>query len=214
LRINDPNDYVRLEISTALSRNIRLIPVLLDGTSMPNEEVLPESLRPLTRRHAFEINSSRFNFDLNRLITNVSKALGENGKLNEPLDKRYYWLVGGFSFGSLVGVLFSASYFQKGEIIDSFFTILSFAGLGLWFSMLGYRKFALFSTVVAYAANFYRDRSDNDLSTNNLEGHESDKGVNSDDNLYIVAFLSDNDVSFDFDSNDSLNDDIHELNDS
>ena len=46
-RINDPKDYVRLEISAALSRNVRVLPVLIDGARMPSELELPESLRKL-----------------------------------------------------------------------------------------------------------------------------------------------------------------------
>src|SRR5512139_2316322 len=47
LRINDPKDFVRLEIAAGLSRNIRVVPVLLEGASMPTEDELPEPLRDL-----------------------------------------------------------------------------------------------------------------------------------------------------------------------
>src|SRR5262245_28389680 len=46
-RLDDPNDFVRLEISTALARDIRVIPVLVDGMKMPSEKLLPTSLKPL-----------------------------------------------------------------------------------------------------------------------------------------------------------------------
>ncbi len=59
-RINDPKDFVRVEIIAALSRNVRVIPVLLDGAVMPTEEVLPEPLRPLSRRNAIEVGNTRF----------------------------------------------------------------------------------------------------------------------------------------------------------
>jgi hypothetical protein len=39
-RINDPKDYVHLEIAAALSRNVRVLPVLIDGAKMPSEEEL------------------------------------------------------------------------------------------------------------------------------------------------------------------------------
>src|ERR1700738_3760503 len=51
-RIDDEKDFVRLEISEALKRNIPVVPVLLDGTPMPKEGELPEALRDLTRRQA------------------------------------------------------------------------------------------------------------------------------------------------------------------
>jgi hypothetical protein len=76
-RITDPKDFVRLEIAAALSRNIRVVPVLLDGASMPDEEELPESLHALSRRNALEISNSRFDSDTETLIKAVRKALGE-----------------------------------------------------------------------------------------------------------------------------------------
>ena len=51
-RLNNPNDFVRLEIATALKRNIRVIPVLVDGASMPPSGQLPEDLKPLAFRNA------------------------------------------------------------------------------------------------------------------------------------------------------------------
>src|SRR5262245_66330037 len=62
-RLDDPNDFVRLEISTALARDIRVIPVLVDGIKMPGAETLPDVLKPLSRRNAMEISNTRFNFD-------------------------------------------------------------------------------------------------------------------------------------------------------
>src|SRR5262245_11800925 len=63
-RLDDPNDFVRLEISPALARNIRVIPVLVDGMSMPSVDTLPHPLKPLSRRNAIEISNTRFNFDV------------------------------------------------------------------------------------------------------------------------------------------------------
>ena len=44
-RLNDPADFVRLEIETALTRGVRVIPVLVDGARMPRTAELPASLR-------------------------------------------------------------------------------------------------------------------------------------------------------------------------
>jgi Sulfatase-modifying factor enzyme 1/TIR domain len=76
-RLDDPEDFVRLEISTALARDIRVIPVLVDGVTMPSGETLPASLKLLSRRNAIEISNTRFNFDVERLITTVRKVLDE-----------------------------------------------------------------------------------------------------------------------------------------
>ena len=76
LRLNDPKDFVRIEIAAALSRDIRVIPVLLEGAIMPTEDALPEPLRALARRNALEVSNTRFDADLDRLIDAVSKVLG------------------------------------------------------------------------------------------------------------------------------------------
>jgi hypothetical protein len=83
-RINDPKDFVRIEIAAALSRKIYVIPVLVDGASMPGEEELPERLRSLAKRNAIEISNSRFDSDTETLIAAVRKALDETDRRATP----------------------------------------------------------------------------------------------------------------------------------
>lgn len=109
-RVNDPKDFVRIEIAAALSRNIRVIPILLDGASMPPEEALPEPLRAFARRNAIEVSNSRFTSDVERLVEAVSKVLGEvDVPRNQqvPLSRRsmLYWLLGGFAAIGIVPVV-------------------------------------------------------------------------------------------------------------
>ena len=59
-RLDDPGDFVRIEIEAALKRNVPVIPVLVDGAAMPQAGDLPDSLKKLTRRQAIEISHSRF----------------------------------------------------------------------------------------------------------------------------------------------------------
>jgi hypothetical protein len=68
-RLDAENDYVRTEIVTALERDIRVIPVLVEGATMPLPDNLPEKLVPLTRRHAVEIRHSHFDADVAGLIS-------------------------------------------------------------------------------------------------------------------------------------------------
>lgn len=51
-RIDDPADFVRLEVEELLARGIPVVPVLADRTPLPAPELLPESLRSLAFRHA------------------------------------------------------------------------------------------------------------------------------------------------------------------
>ena len=76
-RINDPEDFVRREIAAALARDIRVIPLLLDGARMPTAADLPAPLKALARRNALEVSNSSFQADTEHLITTVRKALGE-----------------------------------------------------------------------------------------------------------------------------------------
>jgi hypothetical protein len=64
-----PEDLVRLEIATALKRGSRVVPVLVEGTSMPEVGELPDDLKAFVRRNALEISHSRFNADSERLLT-------------------------------------------------------------------------------------------------------------------------------------------------
>jgi hypothetical protein len=75
-RLDNPRDYVRLEIETALTRKIRVIPILVDEARMPNADELPAALAPLIRRSAVEINP--LTFDTRRLISTVDKTLAES----------------------------------------------------------------------------------------------------------------------------------------
>jgi DNA-binding response OmpR family regulator len=71
-RLDDPNDFVRIEIESALKKRKRVIPVLLEGAQMPRSDELPASLRPLARRHAVQLRHQRFASDVQGLV----KALG------------------------------------------------------------------------------------------------------------------------------------------
>lgn len=55
-RLDDPRDWVRLEIATALQRGITVVPVLIERTQVPAENDLPEGLRLMLDRHAFVLN--------------------------------------------------------------------------------------------------------------------------------------------------------------
>jgi uncharacterized protein YecT (DUF1311 family) len=67
-RLDDPSDFVRVEIEAALSRKIRVIPVLVDGATLPGSQDLPPSLHELPRRQGIEISLARFDSDVERLI--------------------------------------------------------------------------------------------------------------------------------------------------
>ena len=67
-RLDNPDDFVRIELSSALKRNVRVIPVLIDGARMPREEDLPEPLKSLARRNAVQVSHVRFGADTQGLV--------------------------------------------------------------------------------------------------------------------------------------------------
>jgi hypothetical protein len=68
-------DYVRLEVSKGLERKIRVMPILIQGASMPEAEELPEDLAPLLRRNAFELRDTRWERDVEDLIKTLESIL-------------------------------------------------------------------------------------------------------------------------------------------
>jgi len=72
-RLDNPRDFVRLEIAKALERNIRVVPVLVGGATMPRPEDLPEDLRELSERQDIEIRDSHFRQDAEQLLALIHK---------------------------------------------------------------------------------------------------------------------------------------------
>jgi TIR domain len=67
-RLEDPDDFVRIEIGTALKRGIRVIPVLLEGTHVPKADELPDGLKELALRNGLDVRHASFSEDMERLI--------------------------------------------------------------------------------------------------------------------------------------------------
>jgi hypothetical protein len=76
-RLDDPGDYVRVEIRTAIKRGIRVIPVLVEGGKPPRQQELPRDLRKLARLNALQMSCDhRYQYDADRLMNVIEKALG------------------------------------------------------------------------------------------------------------------------------------------
>ncbi len=75
-RIDDPEDFVRLEVESAVRRSdVTLIPVLVSGARMPRREDLPSELQPITRRNALELSEGRWGYDVGRLMSVLDELL-------------------------------------------------------------------------------------------------------------------------------------------
>jgi tetratricopeptide (TPR) repeat protein len=82
-RLDDPADYLRLEVATALANeHVLVIPVLVEHATMPTAGDLPPDLKPLSRRNATELFDNRWDEDVKYLIERLDRAL----KVREWLD--------------------------------------------------------------------------------------------------------------------------------
>jgi hypothetical protein len=70
-RLDNPHDYVGLEIAAALKRSILIIPILIDKTPMPQAKDLPRDLQDLVKRQALEVDEKRFRHDIELLLTQL-----------------------------------------------------------------------------------------------------------------------------------------------
>lgn len=122
-RLQKPDDWVRKEISEALKRGLRVIPILVNGAEMPDSEELPDDLKELSLKHAQELTSSRWNYDVGELSKVLEKLIAKNpepkpqpnpeprpfaSSVPQPKSwwaKYYLWVIGGIvGFVILIGM--------------------------------------------------------------------------------------------------------------
>ncbi|HSG22656.1 MAG TPA: toll/interleukin-1 receptor domain-containing protein, partial [Azonexus sp.] len=101
-RLDDPDDFVRIEIQLALAAGKPVWPVLIGGAVMPVESDLPEAIRALARHQAIVLADASWKNDVARLIT----ALRQLGSARPP-SHRLRWVVG-VGLVLLLGALFLA----------------------------------------------------------------------------------------------------------
>lgn len=88
-RLDNPDDYVRMELQAALERNVRVIPVLVQGVDMPGSDELPDALKKLARRNAVEVSSTRWRYDIGRLtaaLENIARSDQERRQRAETVQ--------------------------------------------------------------------------------------------------------------------------------
>ena len=80
-RLDDPDDYVRFEVQTALERGVRVIPVLVDDARPLRQQQLPAELQKLARLNALELSYGRYQYDSGRLLDLIHRVLAAVGDL-------------------------------------------------------------------------------------------------------------------------------------
>jgi TIR domain len=86
-RLNDPNDFVRIEVETALKRkDVLVIPVLVNNATMPDPSALPPTLKDLSYRNSLVVrNDPDFHHDIGLLIKAIQKRTGGSPNRRLPL---------------------------------------------------------------------------------------------------------------------------------
>src|SRR5688500_14547198 len=76
-RLDDPDDFVRREIESALAQGVVVVPASVQGAEIPRAQELPPSLAPLTRRQGFELSDTGWQDDVGRLIRRLEAVARE-----------------------------------------------------------------------------------------------------------------------------------------
>lgn len=141
-RLNDPNDFVRLEIEAALSREIPVIPVVADQAMIPRPEDLPDSLEQLAYRQSAVVRPDPdFDRDMDRLTHSLSRMLPRRSRPLKPSTTpklRYYCYISRSKVKQLRDQLQSTTSdsgnvqdsWQPDTSIASFFETLRYGGRG------------------------------------------------------------------------------------
>ena len=109
-RLDDPHDFIRLEIGTALARKVRVIPVLVEGAVMPTASELASDLEGLTRRQAVELRDARWNADVESLAGVLDRVLvprtaGNESTRSQPGHAKFWALAAVALISALVAVV-------------------------------------------------------------------------------------------------------------
>jgi hypothetical protein len=89
-RLDDPGDFVRLEVEESLARGIPVVPVLVQGAMMPQPQELPASLASLSTRQAVFLDHAEFHDDANRLCRRLEKMLGIGEPTWQSMLRRWW----------------------------------------------------------------------------------------------------------------------------
>ncbi|HVR95801.1 MAG TPA: toll/interleukin-1 receptor domain-containing protein, partial [Thermoanaerobaculia bacterium] len=78
-RIDDPQDSLRAEITTALRLNLKIVPLLVAGAAVPHENELPQDVAPILDWQALRIDDDDFDHDSSRLIQSLERQIKDRG---------------------------------------------------------------------------------------------------------------------------------------
>ena len=116
-RLDEPFDFVRLEIAAALARpNVLVVPVLVEGAAMPSAAELPENLKPLIRRHAVSIRDETWDGDVDRLVNVIESAISmrDPSRADAPISGARLWVAAALAVVIVGLLLFNGNRSRSG----------------------------------------------------------------------------------------------------
>jgi hypothetical protein len=98
-RIDQPDDFVRHELTSALASGMPVVPVLVDDAELPPAERLPDDVRGLVRRQAVSVRDASWRQDVDDLIRRLE------GREPGRSTRRQPWLIAGIAVVAVVAVV-------------------------------------------------------------------------------------------------------------
>jgi hypothetical protein len=104
-RIDNPSDWVRLEIAAALAQGVHVIPILVGGGQFPPAHSLPGELRPLADRHHLVLTTNSFRYEMAGLAKDIAPLVAQ-----QKVPARSRWSIMGVAFrlSIIVGIVATA----------------------------------------------------------------------------------------------------------
>jgi uncharacterized membrane protein HdeD (DUF308 family) len=140
-RLDNPHDFIRVEIAAALKRDIPVIPIVLEGTRVPRVDQLPDDLRDLAVRNALAVHHASFHSDMARLIRELKGPQSPEqpapatpfelpSRLHAPSKNWWFWLMRGIAaivFGVSMSIepFGSSSFFVLYVIVDGIVALVA-----------------------------------------------------------------------------------------
>jgi hypothetical protein len=107
-RLENPNDFVLVEIRAALQRNIPVVPILVDGATIPHVSQLPKELEELSFRNGIDVRLALFHSDVSRLIQGLKTQLNIDIKRRQEIGSLAFFCAIG---GGLLYIPFALLFF-------------------------------------------------------------------------------------------------------
>ena len=130
-RLDDKADHLRVEIETALLSKALVIPVLVDGATMPAARDLPDEIAELTELNAYSLTDSHWSYDIEQLIDKISPggAKREKETISAPA-------VVSLVLSAMIVMVFLEDDYDYDTLLGSF----AIAVVALVLSVYAYRK--------------------------------------------------------------------------